>query len=314
MVKDLNAALFTHMGEMSGRFTQQERDSVVTVLKIRGGQSVAWTEYGARHGQPVFYFHGLPGSREEARSAQRVASELHIRLIAVDRFGYGESVAQRNPTLLEWAESIGELADHLNLPSFAVLGFSGGAPHALACAFVLGDRVTHLSLVGALAEFSTPVAQAHFSPQFKPLYELAAADPEACLRQLEQMVQGPGDVIQLIQSNLAADDQRLFADQGFTGFYSDNIHASLAQGVVGAARDLNRLGSSWGFDIDAIDCDTALWHGVQDRSCGVAIADYLAETIPHSTLHKLADKGHFFLFENWREILGDLVARGGHAQ
>jgi pimeloyl-ACP methyl ester carboxylesterase len=43
------------------------------------------------------------------------------------------------------------IADKLELPRFAVLGRSGGGPHALACAALLPERVTRAGVLMSMA-------------------------------------------------------------------------------------------------------------------------------------------------------------------
>ena len=64
------------------------RDGTITT---RDGRALGYAEYGDRAGKPVFYFHGFPGSRLEIGPASAAASDTRVRLIAVDRPGYGRS-------------------------------------------------------------------------------------------------------------------------------------------------------------------------------------------------------------------------------
>ena len=71
-----------------------------------------------------------------------------MRLIAPDRPGVGLSGLQPNRTLLDWPRDVESLADALGIERFAVLGWSLGAPHALACAYGIPERVTRTATVG----------------------------------------------------------------------------------------------------------------------------------------------------------------------
>jgi pimeloyl-ACP methyl ester carboxylesterase len=70
---------------------------------------------------------------------------------------------------------------------------------------------------------------------------------------------------------------------------------------------MQQLGLPWPFDIREIGVPTTIWHGEEDRTCGIAIADYFAKNIPGARLHVRPGKGHFFLFGHWHEILSKLV-------
>lgn len=56
-------------------------------LRLGDGRRLGYAQYGRPDGQPVFYFHGHPGSRLEARLADQAAAAAGVRVIAVDRPG-----------------------------------------------------------------------------------------------------------------------------------------------------------------------------------------------------------------------------------
>ena len=74
-----------------------------------------------------------------------------VRLIAVDRPGYGLSTFDPARTYESGAHDIGELADHLGIDRFAVIGHSSGGPNAAACARFLADRLTCCAIVSGPA-------------------------------------------------------------------------------------------------------------------------------------------------------------------
>ena len=68
-------------------------------------------------------------------------------MVGHDRPGYGGSTPQPGRTVGAAAGDVAAVADSLGIERFAVLGHSGGGPHALACGALLGDRV--LAVVSA---------------------------------------------------------------------------------------------------------------------------------------------------------------------
>ena len=280
---------------------------MMKISQLGQGTQLSWQEYGKSTGYPVFYFHGLPGSRVEPESADAIAAELGIRLIAIDRFGYGDSIAAQSTGFSEFSDALSEIADALKLGRYSLLGFSGGTPYALACASTHPQHIDRVAVVSSAADFSTPVMQEHYNRDFKPLFELAAADPGLARQQLEPMAQNADALMQLMQSNLPSDDQRLFSAPAFHDSYFKNLETALNQGIDGVVNDLHRLGTPWPFDIREIRVPTTIWHGDEDRNCGVAIADYFAKNLADARLHILSGKGHFFIFEHWREILSELI-------
>ena len=60
---------------------------------------------------------------------------------------------------MSWADDVKQLAQHLQLARFAVLGYSSGGPNALVCAAELRENVAALGLVstdGYVRSFRAP--------------------------------------------------------------------------------------------------------------------------------------------------------------
>ena len=93
---------------------------------LSDGRKLAYEQFGAENGVPVIYNHGWPSSRLECRPLAPIAEKTGVRLISVDRPGMGGSDFQPNRALLDWPNDISQLADHLCLDKFHILGVSGG--------------------------------------------------------------------------------------------------------------------------------------------------------------------------------------------
>lgn len=118
-------------------------------LTLIDSRTLCYAEFGNASGFPVFYFHGFPGCRLEPWQHHRLLKRLRIRLISPDRPGTGNSTPQPKRRLLDYPSDILELANHLGLGKFGILGVSGGGPYAVTCAKeILANRI---SVVGLLA-------------------------------------------------------------------------------------------------------------------------------------------------------------------
>jgi pimeloyl-ACP methyl ester carboxylesterase len=267
---------------------------------------LAWNEYGASDGEPVFFFHGTPGSRLQASPADDIARDLGLRLIAPERPGYGDSDAQEHFDLLDWANSVSLLANNLNLEQFSILGYSAGGAYALACGRKMTERIKHITLVGSLAPFETAVMQQHINAAFKPLYELAAADTHTATQQLSQLASSPEALLEVMQSQLPPCDQAIFSQALFRKNFTQNLALAIRQGVKGTVNDFRNLALPWQFNLEDIYVPIDIWHGQDDNNCGIAVGRYLAEALNSESTHFPENKGHFFLFEQWHEILVNL--------
>src|SRR4051794_22849903 len=116
-----------------------------STMRLRDGRTLAYAEYGDPIGTPVIYLHGTPASRLLYWAANMPAAG--IRLISIDRPGYGRSDFHTNWEILDWPADVAQLVDALAIEHFAVMGISGGGPYAAACAFGLPTRVTSATLI-----------------------------------------------------------------------------------------------------------------------------------------------------------------------
>ncbi|CRK29924.1 hypothetical protein BN1708_005063 [Verticillium longisporum] len=107
-------------GLASERSLVPERDTSET-LTLPDGRRLGFAQYGLLTGKPVFYCHGLPGSRVEAGHLHEEAVANGVRIIATDRPGMGLSSPQPERTLIDHPKDLELLADHLKLSEYGVL-------------------------------------------------------------------------------------------------------------------------------------------------------------------------------------------------
>jgi hypothetical protein len=118
---------------------------------LSDGRKVGIAYYGAQSGPAVFHLHGFPGSRLSGVFFDEPGKKLGARIIALERPAIGISSPQPGRNVLDHANDIREIAEHLNLQSSGIIGVSGGGPYALACAYSLPEEnLKSLSIVGGM--------------------------------------------------------------------------------------------------------------------------------------------------------------------
>ena len=118
-----------------------------------GWRRLAVRLWGPSSGSPVFLLHGTPGSRLSVHLRHEDLARLNVRVISYDRPGYGRSDPYHDRPVAQAADDVRAIADAFGHDTFAVLGRSGGGPHALACAALLPDRVTRVASLVGLAPY-----------------------------------------------------------------------------------------------------------------------------------------------------------------
>ncbi|MFW2372254.1 MAG: alpha/beta fold hydrolase [Gammaproteobacteria bacterium] len=276
-------------------------------LLLDNRYQLAWNEYGVADGEPVFYFHGIPGSRLEAYPADEIARNLNIRLIVPDRPGYGASDFQNNFSLLDWPRMVTQLADKLDLKRFSILGYSGGGAYALACAHEIKDRIKHIALVSSSAPFESEAMLNHINPNLKPLYQLAAADYDTAIEKVTVLATSPESFLDVLRLRLPADDKALFKQISFQKYYLLNLSLAIAHGVNGIVNDLRNITLPWQFNLEDIQSHISIWHGRNNMNIAFPLAEYLDNKLKNTSSYFLDNTGHYFLFYRWRIILDKLV-------
>ena len=109
-------------------------------MRTPDGRTLEVVEAGAPDGPVVVAHHGTPGSGRFYRTEVESAQERGLRLITYSRPGYAGSSPHRDRDAASAAADVAAILDGLGVERFATYGTSGGGPHALACAALLGDR------------------------------------------------------------------------------------------------------------------------------------------------------------------------------
>jgi pimeloyl-ACP methyl ester carboxylesterase len=127
-----------------------------TDLKLSDGRTLHVYDTGAddvNGGLAVFWHHGTPNIGAPPKPLFAAAARLAIRWVSYDRPGYGGSSPYRDRDVASAADYDSCVADALGIDRFAVMGYSGGGPHALACGELLPERVLGVVSVAGLAPF-----------------------------------------------------------------------------------------------------------------------------------------------------------------
>ena len=281
-------------------------------LALPDGRRLGIAEQGAPNGLPILFFHGFAGSRLQCPDAGGAAADLGVRLIAVDRPAVGLSDRKPGRRPIDWADDVRALADALDVDRFAIVAWSAGAPHALACGYALSDRVLAIGLASpAGGWFIGPGATKHVSAESRGLTTLARFAPWALRPALAQLrrslLRAPRRVIENQILRLPAKDQATLADPAVRRLLIETAGEGFRQGIWGVYDDTLAVARPWGFEPGAVQTPVWIWQGDADTSVLPALAQELAGKLPHCSFSLLPGEGHFLLFTHWRAMLQTLV-------
>lgn len=269
---------------------------------------------GAPNGTPVVLMHGTPGSRFGPRPRSSVLYRLGVRLISYDRPGYGESTRMRGRRVADAAADVRCIADALGVDRFAVVGRSGGGPHALACSALLPDRVTRTAVLVGLApsdaeglDWYDGMTEANVAE-----YSTADADQVALTEQLLELARRTADdpetFMEILREQMTAADRRVVSGLPIRRQLLDTYREALRCGPYGWVDDSLAFRSNWGFAFEDITGPVRLWHGAEDNFSPVNHSRWLAGRIPQAEVQVQLETAHFGAVEVLPEILVWLAA------
>ncbi len=258
-------------------------------VRLPDGRVIAVEEYGNPAGPVVLYFHGWPASRLEAG----LIPDLPVRLLALDRPGYGRSSPKPGRTLLDWPQDVADVADRLGIGRFYVVGLSGGAPYAVACAYALPDRVRAAGLV-------CPVPPAHGvhprAPGVGHLYRLGRHPVLAhrlfsVIRPLlRRRIITPRT---MVGDALPSADRECLDRETLSGL-ARVWREGIGRSVQGALSDAKIYAAPWRIPLGDISVPVDLWYGSEDSLIPLHALAPL-EAIPGLRLHIVPNEGHYSL-------------------
>lgn len=272
-------------------------------VRLGSRRQLGFAEWGDPWGVPVLFFHGTPGSRRLAFSNDAVARELGVRLICVERPGFGLSAPQPDRTLLDWPSDVAEFADILGLGRFAVVGMAAGGPYALACGHRLPGRLTG---VGVIAGF--------VPPQMYPgdeLVLLIRQDPDRARRIIRSNLETMAGELEATVASLPAErgghDRQVYARPEVQAQLLAAGREALRSGIDGMVTDVWLLNSPWGFAVADVPTRTHWWHGDEDRLTPLPAVERIVSPLPRGTLTIHRGEGHAIAFDHGDEILATVA-------
>jgi pimeloyl-ACP methyl ester carboxylesterase len=237
-----------------------------------------------------------------------------LRHVSYPRPGYGESDRDAGRSVADCADDVAAIADHLGAERFHTIGWSGGAPHALACAALMPDRVVSAASIAGIAPFDAAGLDwyAGMSEENVEETRMAERGEEALRPWLEREVDrlqgsGPDDLREALGGLLSPVDREALSGD-FARFFHAGFIAAVARGVDGWLDDDLAFVRPWGFDLGAIRVPVAVWQGAEDQFVPFAHGRWLADNTAGAAARLLDDHGHLSLsIVHYGDVLDNLV-------
>ncbi|HWF36531.1 MAG TPA: alpha/beta hydrolase [Solirubrobacteraceae bacterium] len=272
---------------------------------------------GPEDGTPVVFHTGTPSAGVLFDPGVAAGAERGLFHVGYSRPGYGRSDRRPGRTVADCAPDVAAIADELGFERFFTVGWSGGGPHALACAALLPDRTIAAATLGGVAPREAEGLDWLDGMGEENLEEFGALDAgeEELQAYLEENgadlagASGP-ELHAALGDLLSAVDQEALTGE-FADYLARSVSEGLEHGLWGWLDDDLAFGRDWGFDLGAITRPALIWQGAHDRFVPFAHGEWLAAHVAGARPRLLADHGHLSItLGSYDKVLDDLLAAG----
>jgi pimeloyl-ACP methyl ester carboxylesterase len=281
-------------------------------IKLADRRALGYAEFGDPSGTPVFFFHGFPASRLEGIALDAPARAVGVRLIAPDRPGFGLSDPKPGRSFSDWPEDVIQLASHLRIYDFAVLGTSGGSPYVVACADRISERLTAAGIVSGISPLRSQAVRLTMNPDQRRIFVSVGRFPWLARRMFARSMQEVQADFPSLLKRMAAErpevDRSILERPDVKDMLRTNLTEAFRQGVTGAAQELALYRGSWHLALKNVAYPIQIWQGREDVITPPSMAEELASLLPHTLTRWYPDEGHSLLFARSEEILRQLVS------
>jgi pimeloyl-ACP methyl ester carboxylesterase len=275
------------------------------------GRTIAYASWGDPSGRPLLLIHGTPGSRLTRSADPELYTRIGTNVATFDRPGYGQSSVHHERTITSAAADGLAVADELGWDRFAVLGVSGGGPHALALGALAPERIASLGLaVGA-----TPASLIDPNDLIELNREGVRRAQEEGRESLaeflgEAIAQVGGDLGVLIDAAMADAppiDRELLAQPAFRQRLLEGLTEAFANGPQGWFDDSWVLSTEWDFVLEDVGVPAHMWYGELDRNVPLRAVRQMADKLDVASFELIPGAGHLGWIGHEERVLKTLL-------
>ena len=271
---------------------------------------------GDPHNSTVFLHHGSPGSSRTLEFFSKWAHERSLYFVTMSRAGYGLSSRHEGRSVGDVVPDVHAVLEFLGRGTYLSVGWSGGGPHALACAALDSARCAGAWALAGVAPSTDFDWTEGMGPDELAGYEISRTGGEEYERYVAGLAEGvtqvtKQNIVEILRSMLSERDVAVFDAEFQEMLARDLVHA-FDRGYYGYLDDDQAFLKPWGFEPTLISVPVEVWFGDQDRMVPSRHGAWLREHIPHAHGVHHPEDGHFSivmshqdqLFNSFDRILG----------
>src|SRR6478735_9102946 len=260
-----------------------------TTVFTADGRSLDLYMAGPPDGDRLAVHSGTPSVPLAYGPSVDLMAERGLRYVAFSRAGYGSSTRRPGRSVGDVVDDARVVLDHVGAERVVTIGWSGGGPHALACAALLPDRIRAVATLASVAPYPADGLDYLAGMGAENVEEFTASleSSEALIAFKER--NWP------IFRDVTADEVREAFRESYWGWFDDDM----------------AMIRPWGFELASIGVPVHIWQGRHDRMVPFAHGEWLAAHLPTAIPHLFDERGHLtIVVDSMGSILDELVASG----
>lgn len=288
--------------------------SVITQsLTLPGGRVVDVLLGGDPAGFPLVMHHGTPSDATTFADWHESCQARGLRLICASRPGYAASTRLAGRSVADVVTDTSAILDWLGQSRFITAGWSGGGPHALACAALLPDRCAAAATLAGVGPFAADDLDflAGMGPENVAEFGAALTGEQALRTWLVENAEPfrsiTGEALAEAFGGLVPEVDKQVLVGGYADQLATVFRRALEHGFDGWMDDDLAFIQPWGFSLGDIRVPVTVWQGELDLMVPFAHGRWLVGAIPRAQARIVAGHGHISLVARYRdEVLADL--------
>ncbi len=263
----------------------------------RHGQAIGYRQWGNPLGLPVLFIHGALFGIAERLEERQIASHLGLRVIAIERPGYGRSPLPASADPIEHTvQSTQDVLEHLQIRQCVVLAQDIGTVFAMHLAQRCPEQIRAVVCGPATPPMRDWAQTAHMPPGLRLHAWAAQRLPKLTnllidlgFRHVRQ--QGAHSLPQLVFKDSPFDfavwnsAQNLPTTTGICGLIA-------AQRAEGFKQDMHLTNTDWSEVIPKITQPVLLLHGHHSQTVNAEAVAQLQASLPKGQIEWVDDAGH----------------------
>ncbi len=285
-------------------------------MRAAGGRDLEVVVDGPDRGAVLLFHSGTPSAAIRYGLIVDPTAKHGLRTVTYSRPGYAESTPQHGRSVADAAPDSEAVLDALGADRFVTLGWSGGGPHALACAALLPERCMAAATMASVAPYPTAGLDWFAGMGSENVTEFGAAlEGEAPLtafleKGAEELRDVTAEQVAGALGSLVSDVDKAALEGPLGDELAESFRRAVSAGIAGWRDDDLAFTRPWGFDPASVRVPVAIWQGAQDRMVPFDHGRWLAANVAGAKSRLLDDQGHLSLVQSIDQILEDLVELG----